>query len=305
MSQTLGNASAIRFTESVIDQDWDTAEQRFAHENLVDQSHMIAVASDTGGTADLLDDWVAEGSPVGRLLRGATAIVDAWETRSSMNAELVPLEAIDAFHSTLQDAENDLFAAAEEMPESSIPWQHLLTSGRGLSVNRLELDERYVKHIELGQSLRGHMSFQQLISQKWAGSHDEMWEHAQWCTRTAPTGSPNHSLVATALIENHIQPNVRYDSVHELPDLIGKREVLQDAADKCYRNDQFDSETPEGAMALSSWFTLHYLMGDWDSAAELLPMLGDRFARFPMIYFRDASWDEIRSYVDMRLMKAA
>ena len=306
-SKTLGHAEAIRFSQDILDERWEDAEATFARGSLVDQAHMVSVASDMAGDPSSYDPWVALGTGTGvaQLLRGATSIVTAWNVRSGARSDEVSAEAIDEFHRFLERAENDLHAAAELMPESSIPWQQLLTSGRGLHVNRLEMDDRYVRHIERGELLSGHMSFQQLISSKWAGSHEEMWEHAEWINKTAKPGSPNHALVAVALIESHIKPNVRHDNIRQLPAMIGKSEIIGEAAHKSYADVSFDASTPEGAMALSAWFTLHYLMGNWDHAGSLIPMMGDRFSRFPMNYFQDATWPQIQQYVSSRLMGAA
>lgn len=306
-AKTLGHPQAIEFTQSILEQRWADAETLFADSVLVDQAHLISVASDVGGSPDSCNEWINLGtqSGVAELLRGATAIVSAWEVRSSASAESVDAEVLDEFHRLLEAAEADLHAAAELMPGNSIPWKHLLTSGRGLHASRTEMDNRYVRHIELGELLAGHMSFQQFISRKWAGSHEEMWEHAEWINQTSTPGSPNPALVAIALIEHHIKPDVHHDNIRQLPEMIGRSQIVGEAAFKSYADEGFDASTPEGAMALSAWFTLHYLMGNWDHAAGLMPRIGDRFTRFPMTYFHDSSWSEIQQYVSARVARAA
>ena len=307
VSRTFGHPDAIEFARAVADQRWGDAEGVYSSCSLVDQGHLISVASNLGVTSETLDDWVRQdlGSGVAELTRGATAIVEAWGVRSGAPVEAVDSSIIDTFHETLATAEKFLFAAADKMPDSSIPWQHLLTSGRGLHINRLEMDERYVRHIELGELLAGHMSFQQLITRKWAGSHDEMWEHAQWMLNTAPAGSPHLVIVAIALIEHHIKADVKYENIRQLPGLIGKSEILAAAAHRSYADPSFDASTPEGAIALSAWFTLHYVMGNWDLAANLVPLIGDRFANFPMAYFQDSSWAELQQFLNKRLVPVA
>ncbi len=304
-AKTLGHQPAINFTQAILEQRWADAEAAFSSQPLVDQAHMVSVASDCGGPAEHLDGWESGTTGLSELVRGARQIVAAWDARSGAKAEAVSVAAIDEFHTGLEEAERLLHAAAELMPTSSIPWQQLLTSGRGLHVNRMEMDDRYVRHIERGELLSGHLSFQQLISRKWAGSHEEMWEHAEWITRTAPAGSPNHVVVAVALIEHHIKSDVRHDNICELPQMIRKTEIIGEAAHLSYGDPSFDVASPQGAMALSAWFTLHYLMGNWANAAELIPMIEDRFARFPMVYFQDATWPELRQYVNARLVQVA
>lgn len=304
-AKILGHAPAVEFTQAILDKRWSDAEASFAQQSLVDQAHMVSVASDCGGFIEHLDSWETGTTGLSELVQGARMIVAAWDARSGASAESVNAAAIDEFHSGLEKAEELLHAAAELMPTSSIPWQQLLTSGRGLHRNRMEMDDRYVRHIERGELLAGHLSFQQLISRKWAGSHEEMWEHAEWITRTAPAGSPNHVLVAVALIEHHIKSDVRHDNICELPQMISKTEIIGHAAHRSYGDPNFDAASPQGAMALSAWFTLHYLMGNWTNAAQLIPMIGDRFARFPMVYFQDASWPELSQYVNTRLVQVA
>ncbi len=306
-AKTLGHHGAICFTQAILDGRWIDAEELFFREGLVDQAHMVSVASDLGGDPATLEPWVQLGTETGlsELLRGATSIVTAWNLRSGGRSDEVSNDVLNEFHRLLGTAEVDLHNAAELMADSSIPWKHLLTSGRGLHVNRHEMDDRYVRHIERGELLSGHMSFQQLVSSKWAGSHEEMWEHAEWISRTASLGSVNHALVAVALIEDHVKPSVRHETIRHLPALIGKSELLGAAAHKSYGDPLFDAATPEGAMALSAWFTVHYLMGNWEQAALLMPVLGDRFTRFPMSYFQDTTWPELQHYVHARLVRAA
>ncbi len=306
IERTFGHSAAIAFSQAIIDKRWSDAEQLFGANALVDQGHMVSVASNIGGGPASLDPWVSEGHQTGvaELVRGALGIVDAWDTRSGAAAAALESSVIDTFHETLGQAETDLGNAADKMPASSLPWQHLLTSGRGLHVNRMEMDDRYVRHIERGELLAAHMSFQQLVSKKWAGSHEEMWEHAEWILHTARAGSPNHVLVAIALIEHHIKADVRYESIRELPGLIGKSEALARAAHRSYADPNFDASTPEGAMALSAWFTLHYLLGNWELASDLVPMIGDRFAQFPMAYFQETSWAELQTFLNKRMLTA-
>lgn len=306
-SKTLGHELAVTFSQSILDERWTDAEAAFAASSLVDQAHMVEVASDMGGARTVFDSWTAMGTGTGlcELLRGATAIVTAWDIRSGASNESVSSEAIDEFHELLGAAEEDLHSAAELMPNNSIPWRHLLTSGRGLRINRVEMDERYVRHIERGELLAGHMSFQQLISSKWSGSHEEMWEHAEWINRTSQPGSPNHALVAVALIENHIMTRTKHDTIRELPKMIGKSDIIGHAAHQSYGDASFDASTPEGAMALSAWFTVHYVMGNWEHAGSLMEMMGTRFSRFPMNYFHDSTWPQIQQYVYARLAGVA
>ena len=302
-SKTLGHVGAIDFAQALMDHRWDDAEAYFANAPLRDQAHAISVASDMGAPSGFYDEFVETKPESGLawLVRGSSTVVNAWDSRAGANDE----QAIDEFHLELERAEEDLRSATQSMPDNSIPWHHLLTSGRGLHLGRSEMDDRYVNHIRRGDLLSGHMAFQQLISEKWAGSHDEMWEHAEWMTRSAQPGSPNPALSAVALIEHHIAGNARRHTIHELPEVLGKEWLISEAMSRSYEDPSFDSTTPEGAAALSVWFTLHYLMGDWARAAELVSMIGDRFARFPMAYFQDAPWAEIQDFVQARLARAA
>lgn len=303
VSRTFGHRGAIDFADTVAGQRWVDAEAMFQAASLVDQAHMVNVASSLKASPESFADWVQQdvGSGVAELVWGATEIVKAWEVRSGAAINVLDSSVIDNFHETLQGAEEHLFAATDKMPDSSLPWQHLLTSGRGLHVNRFELDNRYVRHIERGELLGGHMSFQQLITKKWAGSHEEMWEHAEWILNTAPAGAPQLAVVPVALIENHIKAELKYESIRDLPELIGKSEMLEAAVQRSYLDPAFDGSTPDGATALSAWFTFHYVMGDWERASELVPLIGERFAKFPMMYFQDTSWEELRDYVGRRL----
>lgn len=305
MHRWLGHDGALNFCNAIAGEQWEQAEAIFTSHNPNEQAHLISTASNIDVPHRGLDQWFEHdfGSGVAELVQGAVSIVQAWEVRSGASEQ--DREVIDRFHLTLESAEKHLFSASEKMPDNPVPWQHLLTSGRGLHINRLSMDDRYVNMIQRGELLLGHMSFQQLISRKWSGSHEEMWEHANWILATSSPGSPHHVLVAIAFLEHHINPDVTYDSITELPRLINRREELAEAAHKSYGDVHFDASTPEGAQALSAWFTVHYLLGNWELAADLVPLIGERFSRFPMAYFQDVSWPELQSYVERRLVAVA
>jgi len=304
---TLGHLGAIEMAEAVIAGNWPAAEAAYRTATTdAEREHMLWVSSETGGRPDRLDPWV-EGSAapgLALMLRGKMGVRWAWDARSSARAEHVSAEMFQEFFSRLRTADADLLRATEELPDSPIPWIGLITTARGLQIPREEAENRYINHVERGAVLEGHQSFQQFMCAKWFGSHDDMWEHAEFVASSSPDGSTALSVVAMAFLEHWMDAsgsdNRIYDTANQFVDALGRREFIVESMKRAHDSADFPVPRPDAAAALSTFFCTYLAFSDHRSAAQLIAPIGERFLEFPACYFTSNSWKQLRKETEAK-----
>ena len=305
-----GHIGSIQFAEAIVAEDWALAERLFdAAPSPQDQMHFIAVGARTGGRPDRLDQWV-DGSVrpgLALLLRGQMGVIWGWDARSSARSEYVSREMYEEFWSRLRVAEADLLSAAKELPDSPLPWVPLLDTARGLQIPREEADERYVNHVQRGGLLVGHLRYQQYVCEKWFGSHDDMWEHAEFIASTADDGSTELAVVSMALIEHWLdvknQDGCLYETGDQFLAALGKTELVREAQRRSHTHKNFPVPTADGARALEIFFTSYVAASDWRSAAALITPIGNRASGHPIDYFTDVPWETLCQQVLERVQQ--
>ena len=165
-----------------------------------------------------------------------------------------------------------------------------------MGIPKAELDDRYVAHVERGATLAGHMAYHQGVCKKWGGSNEEMWQHAAWLVEQEPGGSTMLGVATIAFAEHAIQLGRNLEPA-ELMSRIGKAPLLTEAARKSYGHADFPVHRIDAASTLSQFFTYCWLTRQFDVAASLIPMIGDRFSSFPMVYFSQGNWALLRNQV--------
>ena len=302
--ETLGHLGATQMAEAMIASDWVRVEEiyRTATDDN-ERQHMLSVAMLTGGRPDRLDPWVNGSAAPGLalLVRGKMGVQWAWDARSSARSEHVSAEMFEEFFSRLRTAETDLLLAVDELPESPLPWVSLITTAKGLQIPRAEAENRYINHVERGPLLAGHLTFQQYVCRKWFGSHDDMWEHAEFVCSTSPDGSASLSIGAMAFVEHWLDISAAGDSIYEeanmFVDAIGRREFVMETMKRSHGSSNFPVSEPDGAAALSTFFTAYLVLREHQLAVSLMNPIGERFQEFPARYFSSVSWNELRASV--------
>jgi hypothetical protein len=154
-----------------------------------------------------LDDLVAarRGDAAAHLLRGTYDVSWAWHARGNGRAKTVTAEQFAVFFERLRRAEQDLMLAARLEPGDPAPWTRLLTSGRGLQIEKPELLARFAQVQRREPGLYpAHTTVLQFLCAKWYGSHEEMFEFARGASAGAPDGSPLHALLSIAHWERYV-----------------------------------------------------------------------------------------------------
>ena len=126
----------------------------------------------------------------------------AWEARGGGTADTVKEKDFEHFFARLLMAEELLAKAVELDNTNPEPFALLLVSGNGLQVERDELDARFTELVRRSPSHHsGHSNMLYAITEKWGGSHEDMFKFARENANNSPQGSPLNSLIAQAHIE--------------------------------------------------------------------------------------------------------
>jgi hypothetical protein len=148
-------------------------------------------------------EWEAEsGSALALAHVGQAQAAEAWAIRGTVEPAAVTDDIQDAFLAALEEAEHTLRRAAAMDPDLSEPWVGLLSTGRGLQVSTAEIERRFVE-VHAREPFRPdacHHMLQALCA-KWLGSHEEMFQFADWIQHECPADSPCADLIAMAHVE--------------------------------------------------------------------------------------------------------
>jgi hypothetical protein len=171
-----------------------------------DRTHVVEVLAAASLRApQWLDDWEAASPDDGdlALVRGANAIHRAWEHRSHLPADEVTGEQFEAFHATLEDATALLQQAADRLPGDPEPWHLALVHARGLEAPP-EVWGEYLGSLRDADPWHyaGHRAALELVTEKWFGSHDQMYDFAARVAADAPRGERVRTLPLTAVFEH-------------------------------------------------------------------------------------------------------
>ena len=133
---------------------------------------------------------------------GHALTAEAWRIRGTVYADEVTETIRNAFLAALEEAEVTLHDAAAMDPSSAEPWVGLMSTARGLELPRDEIERRFVE-VHARDAFRPDACHQMLqtLCAKWIGSHEEMFDFADWIRRSSPADSPCVDLSAMAHIE--------------------------------------------------------------------------------------------------------
>lgn len=235
-----------------------------------------------------LDDWVAAypESSVAWSVRGAHGIKWGWAARGGGKAETVQDESWKTFWSRLEEAERDLYKAAELDPTDPVPWTYLVISARGIEKGIPEIGERLKQaharrpwhHFAFSQALQGY-------AKKWGGSHELMFDLARQAAG-APEGASAHAVICEAHVERWL-----YMASWDNDDANALKYFLQPAVGDEIRQAAANSvwspkyERPRLAPYDHNFFTYCFFrMHDWESARRELEAMNGILNRFPWSY---------------------
>lgn len=144
--------------------------------------------------------------PAALLMLGEAFIVDAWRRRAAGRGKSA--EANEAAYMSMYDALTQAlsaFEAAAALDEKdATPWIRMCDLAAGLELPRAQA-EGYFQQARARdpESFRAHVAMTSYLTEKWHGSHDEMFEFVHKVSAEAPENSDLHMLIAYAAWERH------------------------------------------------------------------------------------------------------
>ncbi|MGI5121046.1 hypothetical protein ACQEU5_16140 [Marinactinospora thermotolerans] len=252
-----------------------------------------AAVGHSGHIAGLLEEETDPRDAADILLwLGSTLIREAWKIRGGGWAETVGRDRFKLFFATLAEAREPLLASAHLFPEDPVPWVCLQSFAMGSQLDRADKDEIWRNIIERCPTIfPGHWGRLQILSDKWGGSHEEMFDFARTTARTAPSGHPLVAMLPLAhaeyllrermplLDEGSYKAFVRFSVDHYSVETVAE---LKEASERWLSGGE---EHPRDIEAHHLFGGVFADCGDDDAARLHLGRIGDRFMAVPWDYF--------------------
>lgn len=249
-----------------------------------DLTFLIEGLMDVYGSERWMDDMVTDqpDDPLALLVSGAWYVGWAWRARGRSGGSTVSEEQRERFRERLLIAEERLRDVAEREPDWAAPWYFLQMCGRGLQVGPSAAEHRFEAVCRRAPGhLGAHRQHLQQVSEKWGGSHEQMFSFAREAARTAPDGSGLGQLVAMAHLEMWLDASGDQDSVvlHD-PEVV--RELHASAA-RSVHHPAFVRER-DWAVGVNTFAMAFSLAGEKAAARVMFRSVGRHVTETPWQY---------------------
>ncbi|MEU6082131.1 hypothetical protein [Streptomyces sp. NPDC047108] len=231
-----------------------------------------------------LDAWLAASpeDPDAVLVKAGLGIDQAWRIRSAARAADVSREQFRAFFALLEDAVPVIRAAADLNPTDPVPWRIALTHARGVQAPREVFDAYWREAVERASHHYGcHSTALQYLSEKWYGSHEEMFAFAERAAAAALPGSQLHALPLLAAVEYEVVADRTQDGP-----IAGDR--IDAAIDRALElSSWYEPGDPEIAGVRNHLTLMLLRAGRWTVALDMFRAIGVHARSAPWSYFGD------------------
>ncbi|MBD0747295.1 hypothetical protein BG418_37345 [Streptomyces sp. CBMA152] len=248
-----------------------------------------------------LDAWLTESpeDPDAVLVKAELCVHQAWEVRSAARAKDVGPERFQAFFALLGDAVPVASAAARLNPTDPVPWQIALTHARGSQATREVFDAYWAEATARSPHHYGcHAAALQYLSEKWYGSHVEMFAFAERAAESALPGSKLHALPLLAAVEYVVASD---DPARQSPI---ERPRIDAAVERALElSAWYEPGDPEAADFRNHLVLMLILHERWAEALDVFRAIGVRARTYPWAYLGEPRTEfvELRSGVRMQL----
>ena len=291
-SPTLGSPLAVAIADATRDGDAVTvlatyrAAQLDLRELLVDTIVHTVGPSRPRWIDELIDH--ENTAAFGLLLRGCHRARIAFSAHGAL-ADHVQVEQ---FHRLLKVAETDLLHAAAQDPTDPSPWSVLLSTGRGLGLERPVLLQRFDRACPTGTWLPlPHHHMIQVLSENWLGEPGEAIDFARMVASVAPLGSSLHDLIPAAHLEAAWTRRRRGRRIATT--LAGAGDEILLAAQRSVEQLDYD-DRDLGIMARNIFALALTLIGSRRRALAQFERIADRVSPYPWKYFGDPADEFLR-----------
>ncbi|MEU5892193.1 hypothetical protein ABZ835_35965 [Streptomyces sp. NPDC047461] len=214
--RALGDARVLALVEAADAGDWAAVKAALAPFDLGREQAVLGQLTDVDG----VEEWIVRAAEEDKddkelratalLISGARHVAWGWEARTSARAVDVGREQWQIFYERLGIAEERLLEAAELRPGWVTPWRHLLTSGRGMSVDDSVQEARLAAGLRRDPlNLDIHLEWVSHLQPRWGGEPGEATEFAQKAFAAAPDGHRLGCVIAMARIEEWVESDDR------------------------------------------------------------------------------------------------
>lgn len=266
-----------------------------------DRTFLVALFA-THMRRDVLDQWVKNepSNPLAWLCRGRHAIKWAWDARGGGRGSTVSEDGARLFFERLELADEDLEKAAELDPKDPSPYAFQLTVDRGLGRDLEAAREHFgLAIVRDPENFTAHEQLHTLLTEKWLGSHDQMFEFTRGAAAKAPAGSDLLALVLLSHTERWAFPmlfqNDAKASREYVADPAVRAEIAQ-AWDRCLALPETKRRFSTAILLnhAAGWF---YLLEDHARLKAVMERLGDARADLPWSWISllpTRSWNKAR-----------
>lgn len=214
--RALGDTRVLALVEAADAGDWAAVKVALAPFDLGRDQAVLGQLTDVDG----VEEWIVRAAEEDKddkelratalLISGARHVAWGWEARTSARAVDVSREQWQTFYERLRIAEEHLLEAAELQPGWVTPWRHLLTSGRGMSVDDSVQEARLAAGLRRDPlNLDIHLEWVSHLQPRWGGEPGQALEFARKAFAAAPDGHGLGCAVAMAHIEDWVESDNR------------------------------------------------------------------------------------------------
>lgn len=207
--RALGDAQVLALVEAAQEGDWTAVKTALAPLDLGRDHQVLGQLAGMDGVQDWIGRAVEEDKEhrgTALLISGARHISWGWEARTSARAVHVTQEQWRVFHERLEIAEEHLLEAAELQPDWITPWRHLLTSGRGMSLDPAVKETRLRAALRRDPlDLETHLEWLSQMQPRWGGEPGQALAFARDAVARTPQGHRLGCVIAMAHIEDWVE----------------------------------------------------------------------------------------------------
>lgn len=214
--RALGDTRVLALVEAADAGDWPAVKAALAPFDLGREQAVLGQLA----VVDGVEEWIVRAAEEDKgdkelratalLISGARHVSWGWDARTSARAVDVSREQWQTFYERLRIAEEHLLEAAELRPDWVTPWRHLLTSGRGMSLDDSVQEARLAAGLRRDPlNLDLHLEWVSHLQPRWGGEPGQALEFAQKAFAAAPDGHRLGCVVAMARIEEWVESDDR------------------------------------------------------------------------------------------------
>lgn len=287
--------SAGRLLRHVADGAWQEAEKLLLSAAHDSRDRLIDAFARQDDAVALAQQWVraSSGSSVAHTVLGASMIANAWKIRGDGRANDVDDNAWQPFEQGLDNAAAPLLEAARLDPAAVDPLGWLIVAEVGKDDGDRDLIEKYFAQAaaRVPRHWPTYYKYFMVTTEKWGGSHQEMFRFAEQSAQRAPRGSMLHCLMAVAYcefalaLEDDVYTQVR--SASHAARISASLYAWLDASPATLEDKLNDLSGAFAALGLNHFAMACYLCGATREAKALVAALNREITTIPWAWIAD------------------